>query len=360
MPEFLERMLRMFTSAPNMDKMGFLSSFFVTEDEDIVDAEMVDIDIVRSDEDVAPVLRDLKTGAVAIAEDYYTNKQVKPPIYSLEKPVNVFELLKKQPGETEYAAIGTWIGRLMIVLKNAFTKMTTMIKYSIELQASQVLQTGSLSLNDENGNAAYILDYKPKATHFPTVTTAWNAAGADPLSDLAGLMDVVRDDGLVDVVNLIFGKTAWNDFIGTAKVQAAINRNGLLLGALDPRLVGRGGKLMGYIDIGSYRVNLFTYNGRYRTYGTDTKAPFVGPSKVILLPDIADLDFRLVFGGIPSIGLDAPFDQFLPDRVSINGAFDFRPRVYRDNKGDAYVGEVKSRPICIPVSIDRLACLTTR
>jgi hypothetical protein len=248
----------------------------------------------------------------------------------------------------------------MIVLKNAFTKMTTMIKYSIELQASQVLQTGSLSLNDENGNAAYILDYKPKATHFPTVTTAWNAAGADPLSDLAGLMDVVRDDGLVDVVNLIFGKTAWNDFIGTAKVQAAINRNGLLLGALDPRLVGRGGKLMGYIDIGSYRVNLFTYNGRYRTYGTDTKAPFVGPSKVILLPDIADLDFRLVFGGIPSIGLDAPFDQFLPDRVSINGAFDFRPRVYRDNKGDAYVGEVKSRPICIPVSIDRLACLTTR
>jgi hypothetical protein len=360
MHEFLERMLKMFRSAPNIEKMGFLSSFFVTEDEDIVDTEMVSIDIVRTDEDVAPVLRDLKTGAVAISEDLYTNKAVKPPVYSLERPVGIFELMKKQPGETEYAAIGSWIGRLMIILKDSFVKMTNMIKYSIELQASQVLQTGQLSLTDEKGVAAYTLDYKPKATHFPSVTTAWTNGAGNPIGDINALMDVIRDDGLVDVANVIFGKTAWNDFMANADVKEALRRDGTGLGAIDPKLVGKGGKHMGFINIGSYRVELFTYNGSYKAFGSATKARFVGDNKVILLPDLSELDFRLVFGGIPSIGVEAPFDQFLPERVSVNGAFDFRPRVYRDQKGDTWVGEIKSRPICIPVSIDRFGCLTTR
>jgi len=78
-----------------------------------------------------------------------------------------------------------------------------------------------------------------------------------------------------------------------------------------------------------------------------------------MLADLEDLDFRLVYGAIPSIGTLPPFDQFLPDRVSVEDSVDFRPRVYADQKADTFTAEVRSRPICIPVSIDRFGCLTT-
>ena len=42
---FKEKVLKIFESFPKMDKMGFLSSFFKTTEEDYTDAEYVDIDI---------------------------------------------------------------------------------------------------------------------------------------------------------------------------------------------------------------------------------------------------------------------------------------------------------------------------
>ena len=71
---FKEKVLKLFESFPKMDKMGFLASFFKTSEEDYTDAEYIDIDIVRSGEHVAPVLRDISNGAIAIADDVFTGR----------------------------------------------------------------------------------------------------------------------------------------------------------------------------------------------------------------------------------------------------------------------------------------------
>jgi len=362
MPVFIEKVLKLFQSAPKIEKMGFLASFFKTEEEDFTDAEMVDIDIVRTDEDVAPVLKDYKTGAIAVADDIFTGKQIKPPIYSLERPVNIWDLMKRQPGENALAAeIGSWFGRLVAILKKAFLKQYDMIKRAIELQAAQILQTGQLSLLDDKGNTAYILDFQPKATHFPTVLNGWGGGSDDPLGDIESLADKIRDDGLVDVTTAIFGADAWNNFIKNTDVQAALKKDGLGLGALNPRLVDKGGKYMGYVEVGTYRIDCFVYNGRFKNFhDASNKYPFVDKDNVILLADIEDLDFRLVYGGVPTIGMDSPFKEIVPDVVRIDGTIEFHNRVYRDQKGDVYVGETKVRPICIPVSIDRFGCIDTQ
>jgi hypothetical protein len=346
-------------SAPDMNKMGFLTSFFKTESEDIVDTEFVTLDIVRDDEDEAPVLTDVSTGAVVINEDIYTNKEIKPPIYSLARPVDIFQLMRRQPGETEYAAIGSWGARLMLILTRAFRKMASMIKFSIERQASQVLQTGKVSLTDEKGNVAYVLDYKPKATHFPTVSVAWSSPTADPISDISALCDVIRTDGLRDPSFVIMGISAYRNFIKNSAVLERLKKDSLVLGSLNPRIINKGGKYMGWLDIDSYRIDIFTYNGMSKPFGGGAKSKFLDDDKVLVLGDPDDMDFRLVFGGIPTIGMGPPLDQFVPGNITVDGAFNARSRVFRDEKGDAYVGELKSRPICIPVSIDRYGCLDT-
>ena len=82
---FKEKVLKLFESFPKMDKMGFLASFFKTSEEDYTDAEYIDIDIVRSGEQVAPVLRDISNGAIAIA-DATEDVHAGPRLHSVREP----------------------------------------------------------------------------------------------------------------------------------------------------------------------------------------------------------------------------------------------------------------------------------
>jgi hypothetical protein len=84
----------------------------------------------------------------------------------------------------------------------------------------------------------------------------------------------------------------------------------------------------------------------------------IDQNKVIFLPDPNELDFRRLFGGIPDVKIDAVFDPIFGGKIPIDNEYDFRPRVYFDNKANTYIGEVRSRPAMIPASIDRYGCLT--
>jgi hypothetical protein len=359
--EFTKKMLSFFKSQPNIDKMGFFTSFFVTGPEDITDAEFVSIDIERTDEDAAPVLRDISTGAVAIAEDVFTNKTIKPPTYALERALNIFDLLKRQPGDDEYENLGNWLGKMMNRVMKSWNKMFQMIKYGIEVQASQILLTGTLSLTDDKGNVSYTLDYKPKATHFPTVSTSWSTiATATPLDDIDSLADVIRDDGLVDIQDVIMGSTAFKNFIRNADVQNLLDNRRINIGSIEPQMSGLGAKFQGFISYNNYEYRIWTYNARFVDFFSGTKSKYMTADKVILLPAKEDLDFRKVYGGVPQI-LDsmAPFNQFMPSRITLPGIADFKARVYADQKAETITTEVKTRPILIPVSIDRFGCLDT-
>lgn len=354
-------MLRLFRSMPNIDKNMFLSSFFKTTPEDITDADFITLDIVREDEEMAPVLTDISTGAHVISEDIYTNKTIKPPAIALKEPFNVFDLLNRQPGETEYqAADGNYQARLRVKIIRSWERMANMIKRTIELQASQVLQTGTLTLPDAAGNPSYVLNYMPKATHFPDAAIAWGAVGSNPLVDINNLAEIIRDDGLVDAKNLIMGPGAFAQFLKNTDVKSLFYQNSFALGTLSPRLLASGATIQGFCPVGNYQYNIWTYGGRAISRVTGLKAQYLNVDSCIILPDPEDLDFRLVYGGIPIVVDSVPeFRDVLPSRVTVPGAFDFKPRIYMDEPMESVYSEIKSRPLCIPVSIDRYGCIDT-
>lgn len=361
LPEVFTRIVALFRQQPDMTKMGFLSTFFTTPPDAFTDADTISLDIIRSGEEVAPAVQDLATGAITLVEDKFTNKEIPFPTYALDSPVSIHQLMQRQPGETAIITDRVnWLGRLARILVPKFALMTAMIRRSIELQASQVLQTGIIILTDEKGNPTYKLDLKPKATHFPTVTTSWGAAGYEPLKDINALADVIRDDGQCDVASLIFGRNAWDFFIKHSWVQEHIKQDGLGLGALDPQIVGKGAKRMGWIDSGAYRYDLYLYNGRYNEFGSTAVKKFLDDDNVLLMPVASDLDFRRYFGGIPNVTSDPVSEELFGGAIQVEGEYDFKPRIYADQKRDTYVGEVKSRPLMVPVSLDRFGCLKTK
>lgn len=357
--DFLRTILKAFLENVAMNKRGFFSTFFKTEAEDYANTDTVEIDIERAGNKVAPVVKDLRTGAVIVSAENFDTKEFRPPVIPLKYPVDIYDLMKRRPGENDFTEVGSWRGRLFNVIKPQFLRMHKMIKETVELQNSQILQTGTVILKDEAGNNVYTLAYPVKQSHFPTVVNAWSGNSATPIADLEALCTAINDDGNVDPSIAIFGKNAWANFIKDSTVEKMIKRDALNLGGLNPGMKNRGGRYMGYIDIGTYRLELWTYNDSYELVGATTKYRYMDPDKVIITAAQEDLDFRTVFAGVPTMGMDPEFAAIVPSEVTYEGFLRVHNRVFKDENADVYVAETKARPLSIPVSIDRFGCLTT-
>jgi hypothetical protein len=111
MPDFFVNILALFNSQPDINRMGFLASFFKVNSESFTDAETSKIELIRSGEEIAPVVRNLSTGAVTIVEDAFNTAEVPFPVYALDKPANISQLMKRQPSESAYIEQkADWLG----------------------------------------------------------------------------------------------------------------------------------------------------------------------------------------------------------------------------------------------------------
>lgn len=337
--------------------INFLSGFFMTPAENFHDTEEVEIDIMRDDEDVATVITDLSTGAKLNNFDGYTNKAFKPPVYNEQAGINAFELLGREPGEdpfrnSSYAAKA--IRRAFV----HFRKLEAKVRRAVEIQASQVLQTGTLTLTDEKGNSAYVLDYAPKSTHFPTAGTTWGQAGDDKLGNLEALAEVIRTDGKSDPNALIFGTKAFDEFLKDPAVLERLDNRRMNVGEVAPQTRGNGGTFQGFIWLGNYRFEMWTYNGRYKDPATGVSKKYIDTGKVVMMDRMARLD--LTFGSIPFIQRNQAVLAGLPARMTSTGnGFGMTTNNWVNDAGTHLNVTAGTRPLCIPTAIDTFGALDT-
>lgn len=367
MPDFLKKVLRMFTDGRRTVERGFFSYFFRTTEEDYTNADYVEIDVERTTETVAPTLRDPRTGAVIVKGDSWKEQKFRPPLVALKEPIDLMSLLERQPGESDNAdRVGTWYGRLAAKIVRALSKFHRMIGLQVDLQAAQIMQTGKVTLTDDKDNTSFELDFGANPTHFPTVAVSWGTTGATPIDDVAALADVVAGDGMVNPSIVILGGNAWKNLLADATFQKFVQRDGLGLGTLHPGMRERGGVYHGMAAFGDHTLEIWTFGGVYRTLGNKTPKKFLDKDAVIVTARPEDLDFRTVYGAVPTLGMTEPFSDVVPDVVTFGdegegtGFIRVNNRVYRDESGDTYTAEAKCRPLSIPVSIDRYGCLKTQ
>jgi hypothetical protein len=335
----------------------FLSGFFRSPPQNFHTTEDVEMDIQRDDEQVAIVIHDLSVGARKNEASLYTNKRFRPPIFDEEGHVSAYDAIRRQPGQSpfmtpDYAANATRAAF------DIFRRLELKIRRAVELMASQVLQTGILTLIDSSGTAQYTLDFSPKSSHMATVGTTWALDGStgDPLADLGALATVVRRDGKVEPNKLVFGDSAWIRFLANAKVKAALESRRGVLAEIAPVARGSGATFQGWVWIGHYRFEMWTYDGYYKHPQTGTLTPYVATDNVIMLGD-GRLD--LTFGAIPII---TPPDQralpFLPPRIGSEGrGLDLTTNAWVTPDGKHVMVSAGTRPLTIPTAIDTFARL---
>ena len=335
----------------------FLSGMFQSPPQNFYNSKEVEFDILRSDEEVAIVIQSLSGGARNNDANLYTNKSFVPPIYKERAGINAADMIERSAGRNPFEDVNFQAN----ATQRAFRQMRLMenkIRRAIELQASQVLQAGTSTLIDSAGTTVYSINFAPKSSHFPTAGTAWNAVGGDPIGDLSALAEIIRNDGLSDPDQLIFGIDAWTAFIDNAAVLARFDNRRIETGRIVPMdRMGNGGTYRGVVEIGNYSFECWTYGGRFVHPQTGTKTQYVTPAKVIMRASQGRLD--ATFGGIPML---VPPEQrvmpYLPSRI-MGDRVDMHQTAFVSDDGENLFVQVGARPLMIPTAIDTYGCIAT-
>jgi hypothetical protein len=259
------------------------------------------------------------------------------------------------------AAHNEYAAQLMAIMAKGFMLIDDKIKRAVELQASQILQTGTLVLTNSAGDEVYTLDFKPKASHFPTVGVDWSVtATADPLGDLQSLADVIRADGKIDPDMLIMGATALRNFLANDAVKEVLDNRRIDIGAIRPEMRDSGATFYGFVWVGTYQMEIWTYPDTFKDPQTGNPVKYIADDKVVMLSSRTRLDMTSARVPLP-LGPDPRVAGLLPDRMSSReNGFDVTPNLYTSNNGKQIFGELESRPLLIPVQIDGFGCLDTQ
>lgn len=340
----------------------FLTQWFITTMRDIINAESFKIEVKRGGRKIAPVISHWTGKGAKIKKDKYTGKEFTPPVSALGSDFSPGDLTEKVFGKTEYSSAEmSYMAQLMGIIQDAMAEIESQFGRLFEYMASEIFQSGTLTLYDELGNAAYIIDFFPKATHFPTVSTAWSDPNSDPDSDIQNLIKEIKKNGKVQIRNLVFGETALKNYLRNTKVADRFDIRRYETGQYQPREQNEDVTLLGDWVCGTTRITAWSYEGLYEYYHDDTIREYVNADNVLFLPEIQgrNVDFRKVYCKAPTItGVDERYVEMIPATMNLDDR-EYTTRLWVDGSADTVNVEFKTRPSLIPVSIDAFGCLTT-
>lgn len=123
-------------------------------------------------------------------------------------------LIAIEAGNTDY---------IDTILRNIFDDTITLLDaagVARERMRMQLLSSGAISM--ANNGQAYTYDYGLGLDQKVTPTTAWNANGADPLSDIIAWQDVIENKGYARPARAITSRTVLRTLMKNAGIKEAI------------------------------------------------------------------------------------------------------------------------------------------
>ena len=314
---------------------GFLQSFFTEVENSTL---TISLEVERGYEKVAV---DVARGTEGNRNDFSntTYKQFKPPYYREWFDKTDLALYDRLIGSTDITE-----GMFVAIMEEVADKLVILqkkIMRAYELQCAQVFETGIVTLNE-----GINIDFKRKAGSLVNLGAGnyW-ASAVNPYDTLEAGANFVRQTGKAQggTVNVLFGSTAWSDFLKNATVLARADiRNFQLDNVRMPQRNSVGASLMGEVAIGSYRALLWTYPEFYDN-ANNVSTPYMNPKKVVVLPEAPR--FKLAYAAVPQL-----IDEDNPTPKKGRFVID----EYKDPRKVSHVYDVKSAGVAIPVAVDQI------
>ena len=257
------------------------------------DTATVDIDIVKGDERLAPLVSPKIEGKVMEELGFKTNSY--KPAYV--KPLMIIEPERlinfRRAGENPYDGIAS--DRELAWLAKQTTDGENQIYRREEWMASQGLFNGVVNVVGEGINQ--VIDFGMDASHKVTLGAGdrWDEPNSDPLQDLADWATMIADDGNANANILIGDATTIATLCKNQAVAKCLDNRRVNIGEINPTQLAPGVAYYGTLIANGLSIEIYSYMGSYKD-DAGVRQRYV-PAKKVLLTS-TEADFRRNFGAI--------------------------------------------------------------
>lgn len=284
----------------------------------------------------------------------FTEKIIEGPYYREYFDLTDIDNYDLLFGQTEGTITETMFGDIITRIGDEAAILMDKIDRSIELQCSQVLHTGTVELE-----SAININFRRKAASMRDLGAGeyWDQATANPMSHLETAGNFLRQVGKVqgNEIDMICGSGALLALQNNTifKARADLRRFTTDQIVMPQRQADAVGNIFqGEISAGSYKFRIWTYPEFYDD-ASDVSTPYVESNKVILVPN--NPTFTLAYAAVPKIIRDVTNAEFPQAIRNIEGKMVMGN--YIDERTESHIFDVKSAPIAVPVSVDKIYTL---
>jgi hypothetical protein len=222
-------------------------------------------------------------------------------------------------------------------------ELRNIILRAYELQCSQVLQTGIVTLKH-----GININFKRKAASLVdlnTTTGYWSVTNHDPYADFATGGKFMRRTGKIGGgrFTVIMGVDALEAFTNSAKFKEKNDLINYSTDAIAPaQLNAEGGNYHGHIQAGGQKFDLWTYDEVYEHPDTGVLTPYINPNYVIIIPPKPR--FILAYAAVPQLFKGVATPAMTEGKFLLGEHF--------DEKATAHNMDIKSAGVAVPVQVD--------
>jgi Phage major capsid protein E len=316
---------------------SFLRSFFPTETST---SKFISIEVQKGNEKIAvDVVRGAGSNLNQVTKS--TVKTFLPPYFNEEYFVNELEIYDVAYGTMNPAQMRN----LAVDQANAIGKIIDKIDRSYEKQCADVLQTGIVSLKSGDN-----IDFRREADSLiDNSGEYWNNNSNDPDVSFERAGKFLRERGKLQSgpgsrYMCLLGGKAFQDLINNSIFKSKHDLKDINLGGIIPAEFNTdGASYHGYISVGSYIYDLWTYPEVYNHPDTGVLTPYVDLTNMIVTN--YNPNFKFVYGMVPQLpGLVVP--------MTVKEGF--YTLEYVDTKQMCHGQKIMSAGVAVPVAVNQI------
>lgn len=324
---------------------AFLRSFFVVKESN---SKELSIEVQRGTEKIAvDVMRGTEGNRNAFSKS--TEKIFVPPYYREyfdATELDFYDRLFTENGTVDEVTFSEWVNTVIEKLQMLQDK----IERSYELQCSQVLETGIVTL--VNGTN---IDFKRKAASLVAYAAGNDFAinTVDPATVLAAGATFIRTKGksVGNIFNVIMADGVFNAMMNNTLFKSRADIRNLSLDVIrEPQRNAVGGVLHGEISGGAYKFRIWTYPEYYDTSSAVNNA-YITAKKLIIIPD--NPKFVMGFAAVPRLLINKEHNTGVAGQ---RGAYLIGE--FCDERNSSHIIDIKSAGLAIPVGVDQIYTIT--
>ncbi len=316
---------------------AFLRSFFPSV---TAPTKEISIEVVRGFEKVAvDVVRGTEGNRNTFSRS--TEKIFIPPLYREYFDATQLDLYDRVVGSQGNANENLFVA-LMNSVGDKLGQLREKIERAYELQCSQVLETGIVTIDSGIAN----IDYKRKAASLRDIAGDYFAANNDFTAPFLVGATFLRQKGknVGGEYIAIMGDQTFTDLLANTTFKARVNLFNLALDQVaPPQRNSVGATLMGYISAGAYRIQLWTYP-EYYDDASGVSTPYLDTKKVIMIPSAPR--FKFAFAAVPRL-ITKPGEMPTNQGEYVVGEF-------TDERKAVHDVDIQSAGLAVPVAVDQI------